>query len=186
MSPWATGAEGRMRPDEELVTAVLAGDQQAFAEMYDRYARRIHDFCFSMLRDREEAADLMQDTFLTAAERLGQLRDPSRLRPWLYAIARSHALHRLRSRARVDPTGDVPEVATTDAGPDAVASQDELRELVWSAAAGLGDRDRALLDLHVRQGLDGAELAAAVGTTPANAYVLMSRLRDQVERSLGS
>ena len=71
-----------------------AGDRGAFAAIYDRYADRLHDFCWSVLRDRDEAADATQDAFLVAAERLGQLRDPERLRPWLYAVARSQALRR--------------------------------------------------------------------------------------------
>jgi hypothetical protein len=57
---------------------------------------------------------------------------------------------------------------------------------VWAAAAGLADRDRAALDLHLRQGLEGAALGEALGTSASNANVVLSRLRDQVERSLGA
>jgi DNA-directed RNA polymerase specialized sigma24 family protein len=69
------------RDDAELVRAATAGDRGAFAAIYDRYADRLHDFCWSILRNRDEAADATQDAFLVAAERLGQLRDPERLRP---------------------------------------------------------------------------------------------------------
>jgi DNA-directed RNA polymerase specialized sigma subunit, sigma24 homolog len=48
---------------------------------------RLHDFCYALLRHREDAADAVADTFVIVAERIGQLRDPDRLRPWLYAIA---------------------------------------------------------------------------------------------------
>ena len=68
------------RDDAELVRAATAGDRGAFAAIYDRYADRLHDFCWSVLRDRDEAADATQDAFLVAAERLGQLRDLERLR----------------------------------------------------------------------------------------------------------
>ena len=57
---------------------------------------------------------------------------------------------------------------------------------MWDAAAGLADRDRALLDLHLRQGLEGAELGEAMGVTAANAYTMLNRLRAQVDRSLGA
>ncbi|HEY0448310.1 sigma-70 family RNA polymerase sigma factor [Actinophytocola sp.] len=171
--------------DAELVAGVLAGDREAFAAVYDRYADRLHDFCWSVLRDRDEAADAVQDTFVLLAQRLAQLTDPDRLRPWLYAVARSVALRKVRARQRVvlDEVGDM---ADTDPGPDRAAEQGALRELVWSAAAGLSERDRALLDLHVRQGLDGAELGEAMGVSAGHAYVLLTRLRDQVERSLGA
>jgi RNA polymerase sigma factor (sigma-70 family) len=173
------------RTDTELVAGVLAGDRDAFAAVYDRYADRLHDFCWSVLRDRDEAADAVQDTFVLAAQRLAQLNDPERLRPWLYAVARSVALRRVRDRRRVvlDEVGDM---ADTDPGPHRAAEQEALRELVWTAAGGLSERDRALLDLHLRQGLEGAELGEAMGVSPSHAYVLLSRLRDQVERSLGA
>jgi RNA polymerase sigma factor (sigma-70 family) len=174
------------RDDAELVRAATAGDRGAFAAIYDRYADRLHDFCWSVLRDRDEAADATQDAFLVAAERLGQLRDPERLRPWLYAVARSQALRRVRARSRVAPEEEMTELPDPAGGPEQSAERSDLRELVWNAAAGLSERDRALLDLHLRHGLEGAELGEAIGVEPGHAYVLLSRLRDQVERSLGA
>jgi RNA polymerase sigma factor (sigma-70 family) len=171
--------------DAQLVAGVLAGDREAFAAVYDRYADRLYDFCHAVLRDRDDAADAVQDTFVLVAQRLAQLNDPDRLRPWLYAVARSVALRRVRARRRV-VLDEVEEMADTDPGPDRAAEQVALRELVWSAAAGLSERDRALLDLHVRQGLDGAELGEAMGVSADHAYVLLTRLRRQVERSLGA
>ena len=67
-----------------------------------------------------------------------------------------------------------------------MAEQKALQALVWDAAAGLNERDRAMLDLHLRQGLEGAELGEAMGMSADNAYVGLSRLRDQVERSIGA
>jgi RNA polymerase sigma factor (sigma-70 family) len=174
------------RDDAELARAATAGDRAAFAAIYDRYADRLHDFCWGLLRDREEAADATQDAFVVAAERLGQLRDPERLRPWLYAVARSQALRRVRDRSRVAPEEEMTELADSASGPERAAEQSDLRMLVWSAAAGLSERDRALLDLHLRHGLEGAELGEAMDVEPGHAYVLLSRLRDQVERSLGA
>ena len=174
------------RDDAELVRAATAGDRGAFAAIYDRYADRLHDFCWSVLRDRDEAADATQDAFLVAAERLGQLRDPERLRPWLYAVARSQAFRRVRARSRVAPEEEMTELPDPASGPEQAAERSDLRELVWNAAAGLSERDRALLDLHLRHGLEGAELGQAMGVEPGHAYVLLSRLRDQVERSLGA
>jgi len=176
---------GPNQPDDaQLVAGVLV----AFAAVYDRYGDRLYDFCYSLLRHREEAADAVADTFVLFAERLGQLRDPSRLRPWLYAIARSEGLRRLKARKRFASDGETELIAMADHtdGPEVAAEQAALRDLVWNAAAGLADRDRALLDLHLRQGLDGAELAEAMGVSAQHAYVLLHRLRTQVERSLGA
>jgi RNA polymerase sigma factor (sigma-70 family) len=170
--------------DAALVLAARSGDREALAAIYDRYADRLHDYCWSILRDRDEAADAFHDAFLAAAQRLDQLRDPSKLRPWLYAIARHEALRRATARRPVEELDEM----TADGGPevDEPARQEDAVRIVWAAAAGLAPRDRALLDLNLRQGLDGQDLADAMGVEVGHAYVLLSRLRDQVERSLGA
>ncbi len=175
-------------PDAELVAGVLAGDREAFATVYDRYGDRLYDFAHSMLRHREEAEDAVADAFVIVAERLGQLRDPDRLRPWLYAIVRSECLRRLKARKRVAFGGEeqLVDMADTTMTPDAEAEVSALRDLVWDASAGLAERDRAMLDLHLRQGLEGAELGEAMGVSASNSYVMLNRLRGQVERSLGA
>lgn len=175
--------------DAALVVAARGGDRGAFAQIYDRYADRLHDYCWSLLRDREEAADATQDAFVLAAERLGQIRDPSRLRPWLYAVARSQSLRRLRARDRIidkDGEQEMAAVADPGAGPERAAEQADLQQLVWDAAEGLSERDRSLLDLNLRHGLEGAELGEAMGVEAGHVYVLLTRVRDQVERALGA
>lgn len=181
-----SGTLGNQQSDATLVTAAVAGDRHAFAGIYDRYADRMHDFCWSMLRSRDDAADAMQDTFVIAAGRLHQLRDPDKLRPWLYAVARSVALRRLRHRRREQADAELDDVADTTDGPHEVAHRAELRALVWEAGRGLSDRDRMVMDLHLRQGLDGSELAQAMGVSENNAYVMVHRVRDRIERSLGA
>ncbi|MGH9164531.1 MAG: RNA polymerase sigma factor, partial [Acidimicrobiales bacterium] len=172
--------------DAELVALALRGDRSAFAAIYDRYADKLFEFARSVLRDSDGAADVTQDAFVLAAERLEQLREPSKLRAWLYAIARNEATRHGRARSRTTPTDEVTEMASDGAGPEVLSARDDLAALVWDAAAGLSKRDRILLELTLRQGLDGQELADAIGTTSANAYSMASRLRDQVERSLGA
>ncbi len=174
--------------DAQLVAGVLAGDRDAFAAVYDRFGDRLYDFAHSMLRQREEAEDAVADSFVIVAERLGQLRDPDRLRPWLYAVVRSECLRRLKARTRVAYGGDeqLVDMADTSTSPASEAETSALRELVWDASAGLAERDRAMLDLHLRHGLEGAELGEAMGVTASNAYVMLNRLKGQVERSLGA
>jgi RNA polymerase sigma factor (sigma-70 family) len=175
-----------MAEDSELAIRVADGDSAALAIVYDRYADRLFDFCNSMLRDREEAADTVQQCFLIAAEKMGSLREPSKMRAWLYAVARHDCLRRIRRRSREVVSQ---ETAATEAPltlSDEVADVQSLQELVWSAAKGLAPKDQALLDLHVRQGLNGQELAEAVGVKPSNVYVMVNRLKAQFERAMGA
>jgi RNA polymerase sigma factor (sigma-70 family) len=172
--------------DAELARAAADGDRSAFAEIYDRYADRLHDFCIGMLRDRDGAADCVQDAFCTAATRLTQLREPDKLRPWLYAIARNEALRRLRERRRETPTDELPDDMSDEPGPDTLAARTELADLIAEAAGGLSDRDRSVLELAYRHGLDGPDLAEALGVSRTNANTVVHRLRETIERSLGA
>ncbi len=172
--------------DAALVRAACEGDKQAFADIYDRYSDRIFSFLCTVVRNREDAADLLQDTFVTAAARLGQLRDPDKLRPWLYAVARHLAMKSLKRTSKQGPLADDFELADPSAGPTEMAAKSELAVLIQEAAEGLGPQDRVVLDLHLRQGLEGQELADALGVTAGHSYVMLSRMKDQVERSLGA
>ena len=172
--------------DAELARAAALGDQSAFGAIYDRYADRLHDFCVGMLRDRDAAADCVQDVFVTAATRLGQLREPDRLRSWLYAIARNEALARIRERRREQPSEQLPETPSGEPDPATLAARGELAELIGEACGGLSDRDRTVLELSYRRGLDGPELAEALGVSHSNANNLVGRLRENMERSLGA
>ena len=87
------------RSDAELVTSYLDGAPDALAAIYDRYADSLHDTAAVMTRSRHDAADLTQDVFVRAAERLGQLRDRSRLKPWLFAVLRNEVYRRRAARA---------------------------------------------------------------------------------------
>jgi len=118
-----------------------------------------------MLRDRDAAADCVQDVFCAAADRLHQLRDADKLRPWLYAIARNECLRVIRARGRERVVDEMPEVESADAGPETMAARSELASLVAEAAGGLSDRDREVLELAYRHGLDGPELAEALGVS---------------------
>ena len=178
--------------DSQLVTAYLSGDRNALASIYDLYAPGLYDTAAAMLSDRHDAADMVQDVFCIAAERLNQLRDPDRLKPWLYAVLRNEVYRRTKKRKRATPTDFQSEttpdvVAAFDPNAEgATASYDELAELVRSAAAGLDERDRLVLELSARQGLSGTDLADALGVSPEQSYSLVHRMRDRIEKSLGA
>src|ERR1700719_95955 len=86
--------------DSELVAAISDRDVSALAVAYHQHAAALHAYSRSLLNDPADAADTVQDTFIIAASRLGELRDPSRLRPWLFAVARNECYRRPHGRAR--------------------------------------------------------------------------------------
>src|SRR5580704_1919249 len=114
--------------DREIVAAIAAGDLAALADAYDQYAESLYGYCHWMLDDPADAAEAVQDTFVVAAGKLGGLRDPRKLHPWLYAVARNECHRRLRGT----PAG--PDEAADAAGvPGDDADRAELRRRVRSA-----------------------------------------------------
>jgi RNA polymerase sigma factor (sigma-70 family) len=170
--------------DREIVAAIVAGDPAGLAEAYDRYAPALHAYCRSLLAEPADAADAVQDTFVVAASKLDGLREPDRLRPWLYAVARNECHRRLRARARIAELDEAGEM--TDASPEvgAAAERGELRRLVRAAIAGLNPGEREVIDLSLHE-LEGSDLASALGVPVNQAHALASRARAQLEKSLG-
>ena len=182
--------------DAGLVAGHLAGDPSALGGIYDRYADSLHDTAAAMLNDRSEAADVLHDVILIAAERMGQLRDPDRLKPWLFAILRNEVYRRSKKRRRTiatdfsgsDDGHDLVDDRTTEVGETVAedAAGEDLAELVRGAARGLDERDQLVLELSVRQGLGGQDLADALGVSANQSYTLVHRMRERVERSLAA
>ena len=173
--------------DREIVAAIVAGNPAGLAAAYDRYAAALHTYCRTLLAEPADAADAVQDTFIVAAAKLDGLRDPDRLRPWLYAVARNECHRRLRARARTVDLDEAGEM-TDDAAPDVgrAAERADLRNLVRSAIAGLNPGEREVIELSLRHDLEGSDLADALGVPVNQAHALASRARGQLERSLGA
>ena len=171
--------------DREIVVAIAAGDPAGLADAYDRYAESLYGYCRWMLSEPEDATDALQDTFVVAAARLGGLRDPRKLRPWLYAVARNECYRRLRTveEAGLDEAAGLAD-PSADAG--ASAEQAELRRLVRAALDGLNPAEREVIELGLRHDLQGADLAAVLGVPRNQAHALASRARGQLEKALGA
>ena len=172
--------------DREVVAAIVAGDPAGLAEAYDRYATPLYSFCRSMLREPADAADAVQDTFVIAAPRMSGLRDPERLRSWLYAVARNECHRRLRAGSQHASIEEAPDVTDEAADVAAGVEQADLRALVRDALGGVGPAEREILELQLRQGLSGGEVASVLGISRNHAHALLSRARDQLETSLGA
>jgi RNA polymerase sigma factor (sigma-70 family) len=174
--------------DSEVAAAIVAGDPDGLAEAYDRYAAPLYTYCRSLLREPADAADAVQDTFVIAASKLAGLRDQSRLRPWLYAVARNECHRRLRDKASAATSAldQVPEMSDESADVAEGAERAELRALLRSAVRGLGAGEQDLIQLQLRQELDVAEIAAVLGVSRNHAHALLSRARAQLEVSLGA
>jgi len=159
----ATGFES----PEPLVRAAQAGDRDAFGTLYQRFSAYVHSILLARL-PRAEAADLVQDVFLQAFQRLGHLREPAAFAGWLATIARNRATDFLRSHSVAEPLKD-----NVGAPPAAEAAVDAARAL--RVIQRLPDAYRETLVLRLVEGLTGPEIAALTGLTPASVRVNLHR-----------
>jgi RNA polymerase sigma factor (sigma-70 family) len=172
--------------DGEIVAAIVAWDPAGLAAAYDNYAPALYAYCRTLLSAPTDAADAVQDTYLVAAAKLAGLRDPDRLRPWLYAVARNECFRRLRARGLSAPLDAVVEVTSNDPGLALGPGREELRDLVVDALSGLNPGDREIIELNLRHVLHGDDLADVLGVSGRQAHALTSRARAQFEGALGA
>jgi RNA polymerase sigma factor (sigma-70 family) len=170
--------------DQDMVAAIVAGDPAGLQAAFDRYAGSLYGYCLSLLAEPADAADVVQDTFVIAAEKLAALRDPGRLRPWLYAVARNECHRRMRA-APGAPLDEDAQVSQEAADPGTGVEQAERRELVREALRGLSPAEREIIELSLGHELAGADLADALGVPRNQAHAMASRARAHFEAALG-
>lgn len=161
--------------DEELATLAAAGDRRAFDRLYERHRSGLHDFAARVVRDRRSAARAMRTAAAQARAGLRDGRARGSPRAWLYATLHGAALDALLE-------GGLP-AAEDHALPFAAPGGEA--EAVWRAAAALAPQDYALLDLHVRRGLEPDELAEGLGVPRGALALRLARLREVVAADAG-
>src|SRR5215469_8026150 len=171
--------------ERQVVAAIVTGDPEGLAQAYDRYADPLYKYCRSMLSDPADAADAVQDTFVIAASRLAGLREPERLRAWLYAVARNECLRFPRAAKPAPALDGAPDMMDEVAGAGEDAVRAGLRALFRDAVDGLSPAEREAVELQLRQDLEPAEVAAVLGVSLNHANSLLSRARNQLEACVG-
>lgn len=172
--------------DVELAAGLATGSAPAFADLYDRYCDRIYSYCHSLCRNPDLAAAAMADTFLLAFGRIAQLRDPSKLHLWQYAIARNESLRQMRANKGAVDLERIAVAAQVDADADAPLSAADARVLVDEAFAGLNSSDRDVLDLALRQRLDNNSIAAVLRVSDNTAAAKLSHAKSELEAAVGA
>lgn len=172
----------------DLVRLALTGHPAAFATLYRANVGAVTQIVRSGISNNETAADIVQDVFVKALERLATLRDPDRFRPWLLSIARNAVVDRHRSAGRASVTSLDAESSAEPvaAGPsaDELAELSELAHLVAGCVAGLSPRDATALSMVAHLGLGPAEVAVALGVTRETAKVIVHRARRRLRDAL--
>lgn len=168
--------------DQILVSAALAGDNDSFNQLVERYQNRAYGLCFRMLGDADAAADVAQDAFISAYRHLPSLR--GEFRPWLMRIVANACRDVLRSNKRhpsvsldTNPRDEdespVLQIADTTPNPEEHLMRAELHRTISVALLQIPLDQRTVVILSDIEGMSYDEIAVVTG---ANIGTVKSRL----------
>ena len=157
----------------ELIAQARTGNARAFSDLLERYERKIFRLAQHITQNREDAEDVLQETFLKAYEHLDQFQGNSKFYTWIVRIAVNQALMKLRKRktdrtVSIDEgidTGEdivIREIAAWDENPEQRYSRDEMNEILSNAVESLAPAYRTVFVLRDVEELSTEETAEAL------------------------
>lgn len=148
--------------DSSLIARLRAGDENAMADLYDRYSGVVYGVALRVLGDTMAAEDVLQEVFLQLW-RKPQSFDArrGRLAPWLAVIARNRAIDLLRKRPREEEIEELP--ISTGINLEDAAAQRQAAEKVRRVLDGLPSEQRTTLEMAFFEGMTHTEIAGKTG-----------------------
>jgi RNA polymerase sigma factor (sigma-70 family) len=171
--------------DAELLEASRRGEHAAFGTIVERYQDVVSAVSYSRTRDHAMSEDVAQETFLAAWRQLDQLREPTRLRPWLCGIAKNLAAKARKRTVREVASDVIDAPASTDDPFDALSAA-QSEQLVGDALARVPETYRDVLVLYYREQRPIAEVAQMLGISEAAALQRLARGRQYLADGVAS
>ncbi|WP_452228204.1 RNA polymerase sigma factor [Lacinutrix sp. MEBiC02404] len=170
--------------DQITIHQILQGDTKAFAVLVDRYKDLIFTLAIQMLKNREEAEEVSQDTFIKVFKKLKNFKGDSKFSTWIYRIAYNTCLDRLKSNKRKQNTVAINEftaheVKTLDNALSMMEAQ-ESKQAIQDCLQMLPADDCALLTLYYFEELSLEEIAKVIGVKANNVKVKLFRSRKKL------
>jgi RNA polymerase sigma-70 factor, ECF subfamily len=180
------GATVEALKDVELVELVLAGQQNAFEVLVERYKDAVQNLAYRMLGNPTEAEDVTQEVFVRAYTQLVTYKPAHKFSTWLLSIASHLAIDQLRRRRFLAlPLEDVPFLewmADLGIGPEQSALQGEQQDEIQAYLQRLPSKYRAVIVLRYWYDLSYEEISTALNLTPALVKARLHRARELLAR----
>ena len=177
--------------DEQVIAHVLSGQTALFEVLMRRYNERIYRAARAIVRDEQEAEDVMQQAYVNAYIHLRQFNGTARFSTWLTKIAINESLARVRRQGRYEAFDDehsnletVMATRNETFEPEKGVTASELRTLLEWAIDRLPDGAREVFVLREVEGLATAEVAASLGISDDVVKTRLSRARASLRRDL--
>ncbi|MBR9990336.1 MAG: sigma-70 family RNA polymerase sigma factor [Gemmatimonadetes bacterium] len=181
MRPVDVGGE----TDARLVRRAREGDRDAYERLVRRYLKTAYAVALAELGDQRDAEDAVQDSFITALERLDDCRDPAAFAGWLRRIVRNRA-RSVRRRERVRETESLASAisASSKRDPGGDLERSEIRRQLETALRTLTEVQRRVVLMHDLEGYRHREIAVELdipeGTVRSHLFFARRALRTQL------
>jgi RNA polymerase sigma factor (sigma-70 family) len=159
-------------------------DERRFRMLFESEARGVLGYALRRVEDREDAADIVAETFGVAWRRIGDVPPAPESRLWLYGVARRILANQRRGELRRRRLSDRLREELRATGAADASSQDERALAVGEALAALPEQDREVLLLANWEGLTPAEIATVIGVPGATARTRLHRARGRLRAEL--
>ena len=150
---------------DELVLALRRGEERALRDLYDQYGNAVYRLALRITRDPGVAEEISLDSFLQLWRQADRFNaNQGTLSSWLFTIARSRAIDRIRAGSAAKRThAEVPSAMNATPQPDEMADLAERQQLVRQAMSALSAAQRAALELAYYEGLSHSQIANRLG-----------------------
>ncbi len=184
-----------MSTEKELVRAAQEGDPASFRELVTRYEGKVYRLASRMVRDPQDAEDVLQETFINVYRHLDTFRGDSEFSTWIYRIATNASLMKLRSAKptlSLDDSADGEEeeypreLADWSGAPEEMLLNSEIRAEMDAALAQLPETLRSVFVLRDVQGLSVDETARVLNISVPNVKTRLHRARLALREKLAS
>jgi len=170
-----------MDQDNDLIDRYAAGDREAFNALVQKHQKPLYALVYRMVSNHEDAADLLQKTFVKAFTGLSGFERRSSFKTWLYQIAINLAKNTYRDRAKVQYVSLDDVVIRKDPRTLDVLIRKEHHNLLLEAVGSLPEKQRMTLTLRVQNGLKFEEIAnimrCSLGTAKANYHHAVQKMK---------
>ncbi len=178
-------------PDEQLALRFQAqGDKQAFGELYRRYFSKLYHYCYSIVGDAEEAADITQDAFAKAAEKIQSLKQPAYFSAWVFRIARNACIDLANKKRRhphcyIYEEEDASQIAAEQESQEEALALETAIEQLTALMALLSPQAREILNAKYLEDRSIQELSGLLGLSESAVKMRLSRARQRMVKLYG-
>ena len=170
--------------DQHYIHLVKEGDTNAFAVLVDRHKDMVFTLSLKMLKDREEAEEVAQDTFLKIYKSLSKFNSESKFSTWMYKVAFNTCLDRLKKNKRSQPVAAMDEFTEQEAISlmnvlDSIEER-ERKQVIQDCLHCLPGEDSFLLTLYYFEEQSLEEIANIIGINPNNVKIRLYRSRKKL------